>query len=113
MTELQAQRLDAAEGAQTFDKGKAAMITVGGSTFRGLTFEPGWRWSESLREMAGTDSCQTHHIGYAISGHLHVKTDDGAEQDIRAGDVYNIPPGHDGWVIGDAAFVSVEFAGTA
>jgi len=111
MTELQARSFDG-EVAQTFAHGQAVMATVGGSTLRRHTFEPGWRWSESLKEMAGTDSCQTHHIGYAISGHLHVKTDDGAEQDIRAGDAYNIPPGHDGWVIGDETFLSVEFAGT-
>jgi hypothetical protein len=71
-------------------------------------FEPGWRWSESVKKLVGTDSCQTHHVGYAVSGHLHARTDDGSEQDIMAGDAYTIPPGHDGWVVGDEAFVSVE-----
>jgi uncharacterized cupin superfamily protein len=89
------------------------MVTVAGSTVGRFTFQPGWRWSESVKKLAGTDSCQAHHVGYAMSGHLHVMTDDGTEQDIRAGDAYNIPPGHDGWVVGDEAFHSVEFQGAA
>jgi hypothetical protein len=113
MTELQARSLDSAEHVQTFDNGKAEIVTVAGSTLRRLTFQPGWRWSESLKKIAGTDSCQTHHVGYAISGHLHVTADDGSEQEIRAGDAYNIPPGHDGWIIGDETFVSVEIADAA
>ena len=113
MTELQARSLDSAEETQNFDNGKAEIVTVAGSTFRRLTFQPGWRWSESLKKIVGTDSCQTHHVGYAMSGHLHVMTDDGSEQDIRAGDAYNIPPGHDGWVVGDEAFRSVEFRSAA
>jgi uncharacterized cupin superfamily protein len=109
MAELQARSLDSAEKTLTFDNGKAEMATVAGATVGRFTFQPGWRWSESLKKLVGTDSCQTHHVGYAISGHLHVRTDDGSEQDIRAGDAYNIPPGHDGWVVGDEAYQSVEF----
>jgi uncharacterized cupin superfamily protein len=48
-----------------------------------------------------------------MSGHLHVMADDGSEQEIRAGDAYNIPPGHDGWVVGDEAFLSVDFRRSA
>ena len=113
MTELQARSLDSAEESRTFDNGKAEIATVAGSTVARFTFQPGWRWSESVKKLVGTDSCQTHHVGYAMSGHLHVMADDGAEQEIRAGDAYNIPPGHDGWVVGDEAFRSVEFRSAA
>jgi uncharacterized cupin superfamily protein len=113
MADLQAQSIDSAGKTMTFDNGKAETVTVAGSTIGRFTFEPGWRWSESVKKLAGTDSCQTHHVGYAMSGHLHVRTDDGTEQDILAGDAYNIPPGHDGWVIGDEAFHSVEFRSAA
>jgi hypothetical protein len=113
MAELQARSLDSADQTMTFDNGKAEIVTVAGSTVGRFTFEPGWKWSESVKKLAGTESCQTHHLGYAMSGHLHVMTDDGSEQDIRAGDAYNIPPGHDGWVVGDEAFLSVELRSTA
>ena len=113
MAELQARSLDEAEDTRTFDNGTAEFATVAGSTVGRFTFQPGWRWSESVKKLAGTDGCQTHHVRYAMSGHLHVMTDDGSEQDIRAGDAYNIPPGHDGWVVGDEAFLSVEFRSAA
>jgi mannose-6-phosphate isomerase-like protein (cupin superfamily) len=109
MGELRAQTMDAAEQTTTFDNGKAEVVTVDGSAIRRFTFQPGWRWSESVKTLAGTETCQTHHVGYVISGHLHVVTEDGSEQDIRAGDAYNIPPGHDGWIVGDETFMSVEF----
>ena len=113
MAQLQARSLDAAEDTQTFDKGKAEIVTVAGATVRRSTFQPGWRWSESVKKLAGTDSCRIHHLGYAMSGHLRVKTDEGSEQEITAGDAYNIPPGHDGWVVGDEAFICVEFPSAA
>jgi hypothetical protein len=113
MSELTARSLDAADQTQTFDHGKGELVRVAGSLLGRFTFEPGWRWSESVKKMAGTDSCQTHHLGFALSGHLHVRTDDGAEADIVAGEAYNIPPGHDGWVVGDETFIGLEFRGTS
>src|SRR5438105_9927229 len=97
MSELEARSLDAPDQTQSFDNGTAEMVTLSGSTLGRFTFRPGWKWSESVKKLAGTDSCQTHHVGYAMSGHLHVKTDGGSEVDIRGGEAYNIPPGHDGW----------------
>jgi class 3 adenylate cyclase len=71
--------------------------------------EPGWRWSESIKPLAGTESCQLRHIGYAIGGRLHVEMDDGVEVEIGPNDAYEIPPGHDAWVVGDLAWDTVEF----
>jgi uncharacterized cupin superfamily protein len=113
LADLEARSLDSPDETLTFDNGMAEMVTVAGSTVGRFTFQPGWRWSESVKKLAGTDSCQTHHVGYALSGQLHVLADDGSEQDIRAGEAYNIPPGHDGWVIGDEAYRSVEFRNIA
>ena len=108
MSELGARSFDEPDQTMSFDNGKADIANVGEQTIVRSTFKPGWRWSESVKKLVGTESCQTHHVGYAISGHLHVRTDDGSEQDIVAGDAYTIPPGHDGWVLGDEVFVSVE-----
>jgi class 3 adenylate cyclase len=69
---------------------------------------PGWRWSKDVKPIAGTASCQHRHVGYVIGGHLHVVMDDGTEQDIVQGDAYEIPPGHDAWVVGDAVWQSIE-----
>ncbi len=73
-------------------------------------WEPGWRWSEVVKPVVDTPSCVNRHLGYVIGGHLHVLMDDGTELDIVAGDAYEIPPGHDAWVVGDEMFDSVEFA---
>ena len=72
-------------------------------------FEPGWRWSTDVAPIVGTRSCQNRHVGYVISGLLHVAAEDGTNLEIRAGDAYEIPPGHDAWVVGDEAWDTVEF----
>jgi hypothetical protein len=77
------------------------------------TFQPGWRWSECIKPVVGTESCQVEHIGYVVSGTLHVEHEDGTAGDAMAGMVYRIAPGHDGWVVGDEPVVAVEFQGAA
>jgi hypothetical protein len=94
----------------TFDKGRIEVINLGDVTIRRSTFEPGWRWSECVKPIAKTDSCQVHHVGYVLSGTLHIATEDGGEAEIVAGTAYDIGPGHDGWVIGDQTAMTVEFS---
>jgi mannose-6-phosphate isomerase-like protein (cupin superfamily) len=113
MGDLQAQSLDSPHETRTFDNGKAELVTVAGSTVGRFTFQPGWKWSESVKKIVGTDSCQNHHVGYAISGRLKVVSNDGSEQEIKAGDAYNIPPGHDAWVVGSDPVVTLEFRSAA
>jgi class 3 adenylate cyclase len=74
-----------------------------------ITWQPGWRWSVDVKPIVGTDWCQSHHVAYAISGHGHIEMSDGIGMDIGPGEVYEIPPGHDAWVVGDEPFVSVDF----
>jgi hypothetical protein len=105
--------LGSPDETRTFDHGQVQLVKVGESTIGRYTFEPGWRWSESVKPIAKTDSCQVHHIGYVLSGRLHVATDDGGEAEMGPGDAYDIQPGHDGWVVGDEAVTSVEFTGAA
>ena len=87
------------------------LVHLGGGEVGRYTFEPGWRWSECIKPMAKTESCQTEHIGYVISGQLRVKHDDGTEVELVPGMVYRIAPGHDGWTVGNEAAVLVEFQG--
>ncbi len=74
------------------------------------TFQSGWQWSKDIKPIAKTNSCQTHHTGLWVSGRMHVKGDDGQEMEFSLGDVADIPPGHDEWVIGDDPAVFLAFS---
>lgn len=93
--------------------GQALLGTAGAATMVRLEFEPGWRWSNDVKPMAGTQSCQTHHLGYVLSGTMQLRLDDGTEQTVRAGDLIDIPPGHDAWVVGDERCVTIDFSADA
>lgn len=94
-----------------FPKGKLELITLNGVTFGRATFQPGWRWSTHVKPNAGTESCQAAHLGVQLSGTMHIRMDDGTERDIGPGQVVNIPPGHDGWVVGNEPVVFIDVTG--
>jgi hypothetical protein len=105
---------DAADEVRRPDKTVVEVVDLGGGMKAArTTFEPGWRWSECIKPVAGTDSCQVRHFGTALSGKIHVVHDDGTEADIGAGAAYLIEPGHDAWVVGDEQFVGLEFESTS
>ncbi len=87
-----------------------AVIDLDETVVGRMTLEPGWRWSTDVAPKIGTPSCQVRHLGAVLSGHLHILGDDGAEMDLRAGDAYEVPAGHDAWVVGDTPWQAVEFA---
>ncbi|GAB3273030.1 cupin domain-containing protein [Sinomonas notoginsengisoli] len=95
------------------DKSEIDLVTVGDYTIGRLTFEPGWRWSECIKPVAGTESCQNNHVGYCVAGTLEVRLNSGETATITAGDSYTIPPGHDAHVVGDEKFVGLEFLSAA
>ena len=95
------------------DKTTVEVVKVGGGEIGRFTFQPGWRWSECIKPVAGTDSCQVEHVGYVVSGRLHVDHGDGTTADLAPGAVYRIAPGHDAHVVGDETVVLVEFQGAA
>jgi hypothetical protein len=101
------------EVRQFVDKGHGGVLDLGGNPVLHGTFEPGWRWSEHVKPIAGTDTCQAPHLLYMISGRMGVRMDDGTEGEIGPGDVAHISPGHDAWVVGDEACVAVDFGGYA
>jgi quercetin dioxygenase-like cupin family protein len=92
-------------------KGELRVVDLDGKAVGLATFEPGWRWSDHVKPIAGTDSCQSHHTGYAISGRMTVRMEDGTEESFGPGDVMNIPPGHDAWVDGDETCVFLDWLG--
>ena len=107
---LQQKTLDSPDETRTFENGKAQVVTLGDFSASRLTLEPGWRWSENVRPIAGTDSCQVLHTGYQVSGRLHVRLDDGTEAEVGPGEAYVTPPGHDAWVVGDEPVVTVDMS---
>jgi hypothetical protein len=100
---------DAPDETRTFDKGRVDVVKLEGQTVGRINLEPGWKWSECVKPIVGTESCQGHHIGYVLSGTMHVVMDDGDEFDGRPGEAYEIQPGHDAWVTGDDRFSALEF----
>ena len=89
-------------------KAQVDVVRLEGFTLGRFAFQPGWRWSECIKPVVRTDSCQVSHVGYAVSGRATIRLPDGREQTIQAGEFYTIPPGHDAWVEGDEPFVGIE-----
>jgi hypothetical protein len=110
---FESKSLNMPEEVRKFDKGKVELVNVAGATIGRATFEPGWKWSTCVRPIANTNSCQTAHFGYQVSGTMTTRMDDGTEKTSRAGDVLNIPPGHDAWVVGNEPVVVLDFQGMA
>ena len=110
MASTEVKNFDQPDETRPFEgNGKAEVVNVAGQTIGRGTFEPGWKWSENVKPIAGTDSCQVSHLGYVLSGRMRVYMDDGSEGEVGPGDVCAIPPGHDAEVIGDEACVMVDF----
>lgn len=107
----QTKNLSTPDETLSFTKGSAATVRVGEMVVGKVVLEPGWRWSEHSRATAGTDSCQFHHVGVGLSGASRFRMDDGTEFDVRAGDIFDIPPGHDTWVLGNEPAVSIVWGG--
>ena len=107
------ENFDSPQETRNVDKGKVEVVNLGGAQVMRVTFQPGWKWSECIKPVAGTDSCQAHHLGILVSGTLHVVHDDGTEGDCTPGNAYIIHPGHDAWVVGDEPAVGYEFDSSA
>jgi class 3 adenylate cyclase len=109
--QLRRKHFDHPDEVRTVDKARIELVELGELAVGRAIFEPGWRWSEHVKPIVGTESCQVHHIGYVVGGHLHVEMTDGASLEIMTGDAFEIPPGHDAWVIGDEPWISIDWAG--
>jgi hypothetical protein len=109
MAGLHVRDFQAPDETRTPDKTQVDVVRMGGTTAARFTFEPGWKWSECVKPVAGTESCQVRHIGVVQSGRMHVTHEDGTEGEVGPGEAYVIEPGHDAWVVGDETFVGFEF----
>ncbi|MDQ0382129.1 cupin domain-containing protein [Amycolatopsis thermophila] len=115
MSDMRKLSLDDPEEVRPFeeDSGQLELVNVAGGAIGRATFQPGWQWSKHVKPIAGTDSCQASHLGYVLSGRMTIRMDDGDQADFGPGDVMMVPPGHDGWVVGDEPCVVVDWSGYA
>jgi hypothetical protein len=109
MAKVTVKNFDTPDEKRTPDKTNLHVVDLGSAKAARLEAQPGWRWSECIKPVVGTDSCQARHVGVVTAGQMHVVHDDGTEADIRPGDAYVIEPGHDAWVVGDDPFTGYEF----
>jgi hypothetical protein len=108
---MEVKNLNSPEETRNFDKGKLDLVKIGGAMVGRAVFQPGWKWSESLKPIAKTKSCEAPHFQYHVSGTIRVRMDDGTERDLKPGDVSLLPSGHDAWVVGNEPVVVVDFQG--
>ena len=102
-----------ADEIREFPSGKLELINIGGGQVGRLTLEPGWRWSQHVKPVAGTEWCEAPHFQYHLSGRLHVLQNDGVEFEAVAGDVTALPAGHDAWVVGNEPVVVIDWSGAS
>jgi len=108
---MQQKSLNAPDEVRVFDKGKLELASLGGVTFGRATFQPGWKWSESVKPLVKTEWCEAPHVQYHLSGRLKVLMYDGTEMEFGPGDVGVVPPKHDAWVIGDEPVTIIDISG--
>ncbi len=100
-----------ADETRTFPKGKVELLNIGGGTVGKLTLEPGWRWSEHVKPIAGTEWCEAPPFQYHAAGRIAVKMEDGSEFEAGPGEITALPKGHDAWVVGNEPVLLIDFHG--
>jgi quercetin dioxygenase-like cupin family protein len=104
-------RFDQPDEVREFDLGRFEIVRIGGMTVGRATYQPGWKWSEHVGAATGATSCHVEHVGLVVSGCATAAMDNGEVIEMRAGDLFYVPPGHDSWVVGDEPYVSLHFLG--
>jgi mannose-6-phosphate isomerase-like protein (cupin superfamily) len=113
MAGIERKSLNTPDETRRPDKTSVEVVSVGGHQAARITLQPGWKWSDCIKPVVKTESCQAQHLGYVVSGRLHVAHDDGTSLDLAPGDAYVITPGHDAWVLGNEPVVGLEFSSAA
>lgn len=104
-------RFEHPDEIREFEKGRFELVRLGGMSIGRATYQPGWRWSVDVGAALGQSSCHVEHVGMVVSGSATAAMDNGVVIEMRAGDVFYVPPGHDSWVVGDEPYVSLHFLG--
>ncbi|HZM94368.1 MAG TPA: cupin domain-containing protein [Vicinamibacterales bacterium] len=112
MNDVILKRFEAPDETRVMTKGRFEIVRLGGQTIGRATYEPGWRWSLHVGPAVGATRCSVEHVGLVVSGTATAAFDDGTVIELRAGELFYIPPvPHDSWVVGDEPYVSLHFLG--
>ena len=111
MARLQRKPLEQPDEVRSYTKGATEIFELDDFVIGRMVMHPGWRWIHDVKPIAGTERCMNHHLGYVVSGTLHVELADGSQADIGPREMFEIPPGHDAWVIGDEPWEAIDFRG--
>ena len=111
--ELVQKSLDSAADVRQFERGRMDVVKLAGTAIGRGTFEPGWRWSESVGPLIGEPACPLPHTGFVVSGRMRIAMTDGDEFELAAGEAIQIAPGHDAWTVGDEPCVVLEVLSAA
>jgi hypothetical protein len=112
MLDVILKRFETPDETRVFDKGKFEIIHIGGITVGRATYEPGWKWSEHVGPLAGTEFCEVEHVGLVLSGTATAAMKDGKVVELTPGSLFYVPAApHDSWVVGDEVYVSLHFLG--
>jgi class 3 adenylate cyclase len=109
LARLQKRRFSEPDEVRPVPNGQIEVVWLDDRVVGRIQYEPGWRWSKDVKPIAATSSCQFHHFGITLSGRLRAQMQDGVELEVGPGEVFELPPGHDAWVVGDEPWVSVDF----
>jgi Cupin domain len=113
MVDVVLRRFEQPDEVRRFDNGKFEIVRLGDLVIGRASYEPGWKWSEHVGPGTGSARCTVEHIGLVVSGTATAAFDDGHVIELRAGDLFHIPPvPHDSWVVGDQPYVSIHFLGS-
>ena len=113
MAKAEMKNVGSPDETRKFNNGKIDLVKIGDGTVGKATFEPGWKWSNDVKPIAGTASCQAPHFQYHVSGRLAIRMDDGTEFVAGPGDITSLPSGHDAWVVGNEPVVVVDWYGAS
>jgi quercetin dioxygenase-like cupin family protein len=105
-------RFESPDEVREMIKGRFELVRLGGVTIGRATYQPGWKWSEHVGPGLGAERCNVEHVGLVISGTATAAFQDGRVIELRAGELFYIPPEpHDSWVVGNEPYVSLHFLG--
>ena len=102
-----------ADERRSFPRGEFELVEIGGLTIGRATYQPGWKWSRDVGAATGATLCDVEHVGLVLAGRATAAMADGSVIEMKPGDLFYIPPGHDSWVVGDEPYVSLHFLGAA
>lgn len=113
MADAELKQLDTPDEVRTFPRGRVDLVSIGGGSVGRLTLEPGWRWSEDVKSLAGTELCEAPHFQFHLAGVLGIRMADGTEFEAKPGDITALPSGHDAWVVGTEPVVVIDWHGAS